>query len=133
MVDRQVTRFMKGVFELRTPLPKYTTMWDVGILLDIFRRQNSNKKLSLQELTFKLCALLLLTTAQRIQTIHLICLSWIDIKNQDCVIQIMGKLKHTKPGKVPGALEFYMYEDEKRCGKMFGGIYCKDCNCKKWK
>ena len=30
---RVVTRFMKGVFESRRPKPKYTKIWDVGVVL----------------------------------------------------------------------------------------------------
>lgn len=51
---------MKGIFELRTPLPKYTHAWDVAVLLDYFKKQNTNSELSLQELSAKLCALLLM-------------------------------------------------------------------------
>ena len=53
----QITKFLKGVFELRTPLPKYTHTWDDGILLDYFRKQKCNVELSLKELTKQLAAL----------------------------------------------------------------------------
>ena len=53
----QITRFLKGVFELRTPLPKYTHTSDVGILLDYFRKQKCSVELSLKELTKQLAAL----------------------------------------------------------------------------
>ena len=113
--NRQVIRFKKGVFELRTPLPKYQQMWDVGVLLEYFKNWQSNKELVLKDLILKLCALVLLTTAQRIQTIHLIQLTWIEFKKQECVVHIQGKLKHTRPGKIPSALELDRYEDEKLC------------------
>ena len=88
--ERQIVRFMKGVFELRTPLPKYDCVWDVGILLNYFRQQKSDKDLTFKGLSLKLGALLLLTSAQRIQAIHLICISWITFTKQGVSIQIRG-------------------------------------------
>ena len=75
----QITRFLKGVFELRTPLPKYTHTWNVAILLDYFRKQKCNVELSLKQFTKKLAALLLIVSVQRVQTtcIHLLKLSFI--------------------------------------------------------
>lgn len=110
-----VIRFMKGVFELRTPVPKYIETWDVNILLDYFKQKRSNTELSLKELTLKLCALLLLTTAQRIQTIHMIKLSWLKFNDQGCVIVIQEKLKHTRKGYNQSALELTTLEDQKLC------------------
>ena len=47
--DPRVGRFMKGIFELRTPLPKYQQMWNVGILLNYFKEQKANTDLSLKD------------------------------------------------------------------------------------
>lgn len=55
----QITRFLKGVFELWTPLPKHTHThtWDVELFLDYFRNQKCNVELSLKELTKKTCCI----------------------------------------------------------------------------
>ena len=90
-------------------------MWDVGILLNYFRQHKSDKDLTLKDLSLKLGALLLSTSAQRIQTIHLICISWITFTKQGVSIQIRGKLKHTRPGKNQAALNFSPYIDNKLC------------------
>ena len=61
----KVVRFLKGVFQLG---PWNSHTWNVSVWLDI---SESNKDLSLKQLTMKLCALLhVLATAQRVQTIH---------------------------------------------------------------
>ena len=75
----QVIRFLKGVFELRTPLPKYThtRTRDARVLSDYFRKQKPNVDLTLKELSKKLPALLLIVSAQRVLTIHLVKLSCI--------------------------------------------------------
>ena len=111
-----VIRFLKGVFELRTPQPRYKQTWDVGILLDFFKRQAINCELSLKDLTRKLCALLLLASAQRVQTIHLIRRKCIHFHDRGCSIQILDKLKHTRPGNYHCVLEFSSFtENEKLC------------------
>ena len=111
----KIVRFMKGVFEQRTPQPRYKQTWDVNVLLTFFRQQQNNKDLSLKDLTVKLCALLLIASAQRVQTIHLIKLGSIHFHEKGCTILMVEKLKHTKPGKCQNALEFSYYEDKKIC------------------
>lgn len=69
--DPIVVRLLKGIYELRTPLPRYSATWDVSTLLSHFK-QLDNIGLSLKDWSLKLCALLLLVYAQRVQTIHLI-------------------------------------------------------------
>ena len=64
-----IKRFMTGVFAKRPSLPKYTSIWDVNIVLSyIYRMENT----TLFQLSCKLCMLFLLLTAQRCQTLHMI-------------------------------------------------------------
>ena len=66
-----VNRFMKGVFELRKPTSKYSSIWDVYVVLNYLSKQYPNESLSLIDLTLKTLMLVLLVTSQRGQTIHL--------------------------------------------------------------
>ena len=109
-----VVRFMKGVFELRTALPRCRQTWDVEVLLNFFRQQKDNDGLSLKDLTGKLCALLLLASAQRVQTIHLMKLSAIKFHDKGCTIYVAGKLKHNQPGHHQSPLEFFRYVDDRK-------------------
>ena len=64
----------------------------------------------------KLCASLLLVSAQRVQTIDLIRLRCIQFYDEGCTIYIMDKLKHTRPGYHQNALQLPKYvADEKLC------------------
>ena len=45
-------RFMKGIYELRPSLPRYTATWDLSSVLNYFRKGASVSMLSLKELTF---------------------------------------------------------------------------------
>ena len=53
-----VTRFMKGIFNLKPPRPRYNAEWDVKVVLNYLRSLDTNKDLSLKWLTLKLCMLL---------------------------------------------------------------------------
>jgi len=52
-----VTRFMKGIFELKPSLPWYTVISDVGIVLRFLQDFPPLKELALQQFTKKLCYL----------------------------------------------------------------------------
>jgi integrase len=109
-------RFMKGIYEQKPPRPKYEHIWDVSILLKYFKEQKQNSFLSLPDLTRKLCALMLLATAQRIQTVHLIRVHCIHMEKNKCEIEIVDKIKQSKPGSRGVVLKFdKFFEDEKLC------------------
>ena len=46
-----VSRFMKGIFNLRPPCPHYTSSWDVSVVLDFISAQGENESLSLKQVT----------------------------------------------------------------------------------
>ena len=110
-----VIRFLKGIFELRTPVPRYQQTWDVSILLSYFKEAEQNSSLPLKDLTVKLCALLLLSSAQRVQTIHSVKLSCIRAKEDGYVVHIVDKMKTSRPGFHQPPLQFFKYSDEKLC------------------
>ena len=74
-----ITKFMKGVFNFRPPLPRYTFIWDVKRVLDYLSQLFPLTDLSLKELTLKCAALVALATAQRAQT-----LVALDISHMKC-------------------------------------------------
>ena len=49
-----VKRFMKGIYELRPSLPRYTATRDLSTVLNYFRKGASVSVLSLKELTLKI-------------------------------------------------------------------------------
>ena len=62
-----VARFMKGVFERRPSLPKYTSTWDVNVVLTYLRTLKDGQSSPLKELSWKLSTLLIILSGQRIQ------------------------------------------------------------------
>ena len=60
-----VSRFLKGIFNIRPPQPKYCTTWDTGKVLQYILSLPRNRELSLRLLTLKTAMLIALVTAGR--------------------------------------------------------------------
>ena len=60
-----VTRMLQGAYNERPPLPRYATVWDVGVVLRYLRGLGENGTLSLRLLTLKSAMLLALTRPAR--------------------------------------------------------------------
>ena len=69
-----VSRLLKGVFELRSALPKYQSIWDISVVLNMLECWPI-QNISLKHLSLKLTMLLALTTSQRVQTLHALTIS----------------------------------------------------------
>lgn len=107
-----VSRFLKGVFELKPSLPRYNHIWDVSVVLEHLKTIKPVDSLDLKVLTLKLTMLLCLLTGQRCQT-----LSKLDIKLMQklpgkYVFTIGEKLKTTKPGKHLEPIELTAFEPD---------------------
>ncbi|XP_028394449.1 uncharacterized protein LOC114518643 [Dendronephthya gigantea] len=94
-----VTRFLKGVFELKPSLPRYSVVWDVGVVLKFLQSMPSLENMTLAMLMKKLTTLLALLTAQRCQTLKSLDLDFMQEADNQFVFTIMEKLKTTRAGK----------------------------------
>ena len=65
-----VSKFLKGVFNLRPSLPMNCFIWEVKTLFDYYRSLPPNRELSLKAITMKLATILCLLCVQRSQSIH---------------------------------------------------------------
>ena len=114
--DPAVTRVLKGFFRLRPPKRKYNITWDIKMVLDYFNSQADNEDLSLQLLTRKVASLLLLTTAQRLQTLARIRVENVVIQPDRIIITIPDHLKTTARHRNQPALELpFFTENPKIC------------------
>lgn len=68
---------MKGIFDLKPALPKYTEIWNVNNVLGYLRTFESLSYSSFKELTLNLIMVRCLTTGQRGQTIPKMDVSYI--------------------------------------------------------
>jgi len=109
-------QFMKGVFQEKPSLPRYTVTWDPVLLLSFLRRQSPNGKLDLKMLTLKTVTLLTLLSAQRVQTVHFFDIRNMSITDSIVKVSIGDKLKQTRPGYHLHELEFPAYSpDQQLC------------------
>ena len=88
-----------GIYNVRTPIPRYSTTWDVTKVTTYLATLFPLDQLSLTNLTFKTVMLCALSSTQREQT-----LCALDLKNKresgTCLSFVMTeRLKTSKPGK----------------------------------
>ncbi|XP_057326848.1 uncharacterized protein LOC130668527 [Microplitis mediator] len=97
--DKLLSRFFKGIHRQKPPRPKYSTTWDTAPVLDYIENLPPLETLKLKEAAEKVATLLILTTAHRLQTISLINIKNIVIKESGISIKIPDLIKTSKPGK----------------------------------
>ena len=109
-----VVRCLKGIFELKPALPKYSEIWDVNIVLGYLRAAAPLSSLSLKQLTLHLTMLLCLTTGQRGQTIHKFDVNYIQEMDDRYRITICEKLKQSKPGRHLAPIDLLSFQGDKK-------------------
>jgi len=60
-----VSRLLQGAFKSRPPEPRYTSFWDVGVVIQHIKGLGANEDLNLKQLTLKTVMLLALTRPSR--------------------------------------------------------------------
>lgn len=109
-----VSRFMRGVFNLRPSCPRYTETWDIRPVLIHLRSLFPVHQLSLKDLTLKLVMLMALTQAARVQTLHLLLHSNASVE-QSCVSLLLeGNIKQCRPKLNVRLVKFLAYEPDAR-------------------
>ena len=93
-----VIRFMKGVARNRPTLPRYNSIWDVNIVLNMFRKQPLVEYLSLYDLTLRTATLLALVSAQRGQSIHLLDIACMSRTVDNFTFHLQGGFKQSRAG-----------------------------------
>lgn len=109
-----VIRMLKAISNARPSIPRYDTVWDASLVLNMFKQWNNNENLNLKDLSLKLISLMALTTAQRVQTFASIKICNITgVKCKEIVIP--AKLKTYKAGKYQPTLILKPYVNTKLC------------------
>ena len=109
-----VSRFLKGTFELRPSLPRYSTIWDVGIVLTYLQSFPVLNDLTLKQLTLNLTMLLALVTVQRTQTLSKLDTSCMQETTTGVIFTIRDTLKTTRPGKHLAPIEIRSFTSASR-------------------
>ena len=109
-----VIRFLKGVYNLRTPVSRYCEVWDVNKVLDYLKTLSPLNELNLKQLTLKLVMLIALTTASRSQSLHLLTTENMVKEPSKYILYYSGPLKQSRPGYKMPVAELCSYSLDKR-------------------
>ena len=92
-----VTWLLAGAFNSRPPQPRYTTTWDVHMVLSYLKGQGENKTLSLKDLTLKTVMLLALTRPSRLADLHLLNVDLCQQSPEGVTFSSAGLTKQARP------------------------------------
>ena len=105
-----VNRFMKGIFNVRPSLPRYTCTYDVKIVLDYLASLHL-QTLSLRDLFMKLVLLLLFLSGQRLQIVQAFNVNDIQLNDDSCTFYIRKLLQTSKAGSHKSVFQRYDNRD----------------------
>lgn len=107
-----ISRFMRGVFNMRPALPRYVNTWDVSVVISYLKSQSPTEKLSFKQLTMKLVMLMALLSGQRAQSIQLLDISKMS-RTADTVTFVVDQIvKQTRPGYHLQPISFKRYAQD---------------------
>jgi site-specific recombinase XerD len=107
-----VKRLMAGVFNERTPMPRYADTWDVNVVLDYIKQLGTNRDLSDKNLAHKLAMLLALTTANRASEIQGLDLEFMS-DEEECITFTINKLTKTRRvGGKPQKVTVHQFQED---------------------
>ena len=109
-----MVRFLKSVFNLRPPKPRYTQTWDVGPVVNFLCSLSPLSTLSLKDLTLKLVMLMALTQAAHIQTLHLLMLPPIHLDDRSITLPLGDNIKQCRPNFNIQSVTFFAFDKDPR-------------------
>ena len=100
-----VRRLMKGAFNVRPPLPRYSEFWDVGQLIGCLKTLPPPESLSPLQLAQKLAALLSLSSLCRVSSLAAVSCNYDIIRDEGggaehICLRLLSLEKNSRPGCV---------------------------------
>ena len=108
--NSDIKRFFKAIVN-RRPKPKYNFIWDPSDVLKFLSTWYPNEELTLERITKKLVTILALTSAQRVQTLSLIKIKNIVMKDSKAYIKIPDKIKTSGKNRFQPLIELSSLEE----------------------
>ena len=94
-----VSRLLKGAFQSRPPLPRYTDTWDVNIVLAHLNEHEVNETMPLKQLTLRTVMLLALTCPSRSADLAKLSLTGLRNTPEGAVFLPVVLAKQSRPGR----------------------------------
>ena len=121
-----IIRLLKSVYNLRPPKPKSAKTWVVSKVLSFLQKLSPAKFISLKELTLKLAMLIALSSACRVQSLHLLSTVNIQKSFKSYAVFFEGLIKQNRPGWSENCLLLFSYPPDRRlCGIFVLNEYLK--------
>ena len=106
---------MKGVFNSKSPLPRYSEIWEVQPVLSYLTLMYPLDKLTLRELSFKLVVLPAIILGQRCQTLANLDISSMKNTERYYLFQFKNHMKQDRPGHIISSLCVPKYCEQEPC------------------
>ena len=114
-----IVRVLKGAFNMRPPLPKYSTTWQVSKVTSYIASLGSNEALSLKQLSLKLVALLALTRPSRSNDLSNLSLKAMRVLPDGVQFNPVSLSKQSRPSRPIKPFIFPSFSTDKRlCPKV---------------
>ncbi|GFN77248.1 reverse transcriptase/ribonuclease h/methyltransferase [Plakobranchus ocellatus] len=110
-----ITKLLRGVFHKRPALPKYTSTWNVDVMIKFLSEWPDLNVMTLKQLTLRLVMLLCLLSGQRGETIYKIRVNDISFHDNNCFIVFSSLLKTSNPRRHLQPLELRYFTNERLC------------------
>jgi hypothetical protein len=113
----RVKLFMKGVFNTKTPMPRYSEIWDTNSVLKLLKSKEwcPAGTISLMKLSQKVATLILICTGQRPQILRALRTDEMNIDGEKFVFTIKNsQVKQGRLGYNPEPLVLKSFPEDKR-------------------
>lgn len=107
-----VTRLMKGMYNSRSPKPRYPSSWKVADVTHALKEWGVNASLSLKQLTLKLCMLMALVVASRSSELAALDLRFRVFSPDGVTFRLPTLTKKRKAGAPPKKLFFGGFKED---------------------
>ena len=105
-------RFLKGVFNLRPALPRYSTTWDVSVALKYIKSLKALKQCDLKSVLYFLAILLFIITRQRDQTLLFLNIDLMMFEADKVTTFVPELLKQSRTGHHLDPMVLLRYPDQ---------------------
>ena len=121
-----IRRFIKGVFNIKPPEPRYTYSWDVNVVLEYFNNLCENEALDYKQLSYKLVTLLMLLAGTRVNSLTAFSCNKMSLNSYKCTFIPCKVLKHSGPNFIYNPIEYNRYSaNDKLCPVLLIKEYIK--------
>ena len=126
-----VSRLLKGIYNLRPPLPRYSSTWDVSVLTQYLGTLFPLNNLSLKQLTLKTVSLCALCSAGRSQTLGALSISNLVQRKESIQFIVTERLKKktSRPGKPSVIVIFPSVSSKPHFCPMSFCVHYTYCTC----